>query len=138
MSNETRPAARKWLTRPAVARRLGTSVASVRRLEGRLLHPERNERGVWLFALDEVERLAASYAPKHRRRSISDGEVAARAFQLFESGHDLTQIVVRLRQHPHVIRILYEEWQTDLATGHYERQAEKDHRELQRAMRLLR
>jgi len=41
------------LTRSQVARRLGKSVATVRRLEGMELYPRRDWRGVWRF--DEAE-----------------------------------------------------------------------------------
>jgi hypothetical protein len=47
------------LSRIEVARRLGKSVATVRRLEGVELHPTRDSSGVHRFDPDEVERLAA-------------------------------------------------------------------------------
>ncbi len=46
------------MTRTDVARRLGKSVATVRRLEGVELHPTVDEGGVHLFEEAEVERLA--------------------------------------------------------------------------------
>lgn len=46
------------MTRKQVAVRLGKSLATVRRLEGVLLHPVRNARGVYRFNPDEVEELA--------------------------------------------------------------------------------
>jgi len=46
------------LTRSQVARRLGKSLATVRRLEKRVLRPERGRSGTWLFDPDLVERLA--------------------------------------------------------------------------------
>jgi hypothetical protein len=45
------------LTRIQVARRLGKSIATVRRLEGRVLFPSRDWRGVHLFDDWEVEQL---------------------------------------------------------------------------------
>ena len=45
------------LTRIQVARRLGKSIATVRRLEGRVLFPHRDWRGVHRFDEWEVERL---------------------------------------------------------------------------------
>lgn len=45
------------LTRSQVARRLGKSIATVRRLEDRALHPVRGARGVRLFDEWEVDRL---------------------------------------------------------------------------------
>src|SRR4051812_29472397 len=49
-----------WLTRSQVARRLGKSVATVRRLETSVLQPKRGRSGTWLFDPDHVERLARS------------------------------------------------------------------------------
>src|SRR5689334_12598155 len=53
------------LTRTQVARRLSKSVATVRRLEGHLLHPRRDWRGVYRFDSYEVEQLRA--APQRMR-----------------------------------------------------------------------
>jgi len=46
------------MTRRQVAKRLGKSLATVRRLEGNRLHPVRDVRGVHHFDPDEVEALA--------------------------------------------------------------------------------
>jgi hypothetical protein len=54
------------MTRGQVARRLGKSLATVRRLEGILLHPERDARGVHHFDENEVDALADR---------IADGDV---------------------------------------------------------------
>jgi hypothetical protein len=48
------------LTRAQVARRLGKSIATVRRLEGSQLHPRRDASGVFRFDEAEVSRLAAA------------------------------------------------------------------------------
>jgi hypothetical protein len=47
------------VTRQQVARLLRKSVATVRRLEGVLLHPVEDSKGVWRSDLAEVEQLAA-------------------------------------------------------------------------------
>src|SRR5262245_59629875 len=46
------------LRRSQVARRLGRSVATVRRLEGAVLFPERDRRGIYRFDEGEVADLA--------------------------------------------------------------------------------
>jgi len=46
------------MTRKQVAQRLGKSLATVRRIEGVLLHPTQDARGVHRFNCDEVEALA--------------------------------------------------------------------------------
>jgi glycine/D-amino acid oxidase-like deaminating enzyme len=54
------------LTRSQVAVRLRRSIATVRRLEGHVLHPRRDARGTYQFSSDEVDRLLASPAKAHR------------------------------------------------------------------------
>jgi hypothetical protein len=54
------------VTRRQVAARLGKSIATVRRIEGELLHPIRNARGVYLFHVHEVEVL---------KRAVDAGKV---------------------------------------------------------------
>jgi hypothetical protein len=49
-----------------VARRLGRSLATVRRMEGVALHPTRSQRGVWLFDEAEVEEVARDVADSGR------------------------------------------------------------------------
>jgi len=46
------------MTRKQVASRLGKSVATVRRIEGVLLYPTRDSRGVHRFDVSEVDALA--------------------------------------------------------------------------------
>jgi hypothetical protein len=48
------------MTRKQVAVRLGKSIATIRRIEGSLLHPARDDRGVYRFDRDEVEALAVA------------------------------------------------------------------------------
>jgi hypothetical protein len=55
------------LTRSQVARRLGKSVATVRRIEGVLLAPMRDRRGIYRFEEDEVADLV---------RDIDRGDVS--------------------------------------------------------------
>jgi len=55
------------MTRQQVAKRLGKSLATVRRLEGVRLNPIRDARGVYQFDPDEVEALA---------EAVGDGTVA--------------------------------------------------------------
>ena len=54
------------MTRQQVAQRLGKSLATVRRIEGTLLHPTRDARGQYRFDDSEVEDVA---------RRIESGEV---------------------------------------------------------------
>ncbi len=54
------------LTRGQVARRIGRSIATVRRLEGTKLHPVVNANGVRLFDPSEVSQLAREVATTGR------------------------------------------------------------------------
>ena len=51
------------LTRASVAKRLGKSIATVRRMEGIELHPIVDERGIHWFEVCEVDALRASCGP---------------------------------------------------------------------------
>lgn len=51
------------LTRSQVANKLGISVTSVRRLEGKKLHPKTREDGVHIFDLNEVEAIRITITP---------------------------------------------------------------------------
>jgi hypothetical protein len=111
------------LTRNDVASILGISVAKVRRMEGRELHP-RFVGGKWLFALDEVTKLQHSPSPTTRRPQ-SDGELAAELFRRFDRGQSLRQIIRDCQQSPKVVQALYRDWATPLG-GRPEADAEDE------------
>lgn len=69
------PAAPTLMTRGQVARSLGRSLATVRRIEGSLLHPRLLD-GVWRFESREVEALTAEVRAG-RRRLIGDFPISA-------------------------------------------------------------
>ena len=72
------------LTRGQVAKRLGKSIATVRRMEGGALHPKQDLNGIFRFDPTEVERVLrqpsrASAQPAMSRRSEwFESEVATR------------------------------------------------------------
>ena len=115
---------RRWLTRTEAAKRLGTTIAGIRRLEGKALFPE-NIAGIERFRPSEIAAILESRAPfskpvspKPRRpRWRNLGEEAAAAFALFAEGKDLREIVATLRVCPERVRTLYHHWNTDLDTG---------------------
>jgi hypothetical protein len=60
------------LTRTQVARRIGKSLATVRRLEGVQLHPHVDANGVHRFEVREVELLARRlHSPRSRANEVS-------------------------------------------------------------------
>src|SRR3954453_9539338 len=86
-----------WLTRSEVAEVLRVSVTTVRRLQGRELHPQRSEEGVYLFDPSEVDELCARRPPPPEPRDCRDpGELAAEAFKLLRDGADVRDLVIAL------------------------------------------
>jgi hypothetical protein len=115
---------RRWLTRTEAAKRLGTTIAGIRRLEGKTLFPE-NIAGIERFCPSEIAAilkmrspLPNPVSPKPRRpRWRNLGEEAASVFALFAEGKDLREIVAALHVCPERVRTLYHHWSTDLETG---------------------
>jgi hypothetical protein len=116
------------LTRKQVADRLGISVSAVRRMEGKTLHPVRDDRGRLRFAPTELPRGPVTKRAPRRTASASPGEQAARVFEAFRAGHSLRHIVTRLRVEPRKVRELYAEWQLDLMGGERRREEEVQRR----------
>jgi hypothetical protein len=84
------------LTRGRAAALLGVSPSTVRRLEGRALRPIVRADGVHVFNAEEVQAVAKSRAASGA--SLSAGEVAARACELFRHGKGAVDVVIALRQ----------------------------------------
>jgi hypothetical protein len=120
------------LTRDDVAKRLGTSVSTVRRLEGSKLHPVITATGVRRFKPDDVERVAAALAANQntprdaekaavRAAELPKGELAALVFERLEQRHSLAEIVIALRVPPEDVRELYHAWLVGLWAGELQR-----------------
>jgi AcrR family transcriptional regulator len=116
------------LTRDDVAKRLGVSVSTVRRLEGSKLHPVVTNTGVRRFKPADVEQLAASLAvtqnkprnddkPVIRAPERTKGELAAAVFERLEQRHSLAEIVIALHVTPEEVRELYHAWLVGLWAG---------------------
>src|SRR5438477_12592565 len=65
------------LTRSQVARRLGVSVTTLRRMEGAQLHPEKGPGGVRLFDVAEVEAAFVRFRTVRQGATGGGGEIAA-------------------------------------------------------------
>ena len=115
---------RRWLTRTEAAKRLGTTSAGIRRLEGKKLFPE-TIAGIARFRPSEIAAILRSRPPLSnpvspklgRPRWRNLGEEAAAVFALFAEGKDLPEIVATLHVCPERVRTLYHHWITDLETG---------------------
>ncbi len=106
------PADGQPYTRSTVAAALRVSITTVRRWEGRLLHPRRGHDGTHLFDATEVESLAQRRpVPVKESGVASPGEIAAAAFALFKEGVTIRDAVIELEQPPDVIQRLHEDWE---------------------------
>ena len=99
------------LTRPVVAEILQVSVATVRRLEGSLLHPQRDQDGAYVFAPAEVQDVARKRPPTSRRHESTSGQVAAAAFALFKQGIGPADAVIELEVPPEEMGRLHSQWE---------------------------
>jgi DNA-binding transcriptional MerR regulator len=120
------------LTRDDVAKRLGVSISTVRRLEGTRLHPAIDDKSVRRFKASDVERLAKELeaeqrSPRNsqqaavRAAEMSKGELAALVFERLEQRHSLSEIVIALRVPPEDVRELYHTWLVGLWAGELQR-----------------
>jgi hypothetical protein len=103
------------LTRHQVSTALQTSIGSVRRLEGKTLHPVRGDDGAWGFDPAEIAAIAAASkdANKSRVPPSAEAALAAEVFTLFNARRPFREVVTIVRQPPHVVRALYKEWHED-------------------------
>jgi DNA-binding transcriptional MerR regulator len=120
------------LTRDDVAKRLGVSISTVRRLEGTRLHPSIDDKSVRRFKASDVERLAKDLqaeqrSPRNAQQAvvrvaeIPKGELAALVFERLEQRHSLSEIVIALRVPPEDVRDLYHTWLVGLWAGELQR-----------------
>jgi hypothetical protein len=99
------------LTRGEVAGLMRLSVTTVRRLEGRELHPRRSPEGVYLFDPREVEQARARRPPPSEpTESREPGDLAAETFRLLRDGVNIRDIVIALRRPPAEIEALHADW----------------------------
>jgi hypothetical protein len=100
------------LTRGKVAEILGVSLATVRRMEGKTLHPRRVD-GAWRFDPEDVARVQRTAKPPANRK-LTSGDLAAKLFHRFDQGQSLRKVVEECHQEPDLVRNLYREWATPL------------------------
>lgn len=116
---EVGPDLSTWLTRVQVTDLIGVSVQTLKAWEARgLLHPRmrpgtREERGRMVYVYDPHE-VAAIPETMRKRAATRDNpdELAAVAFDMFERGCRLSDIVRKLRKRPEEIERLHEQWLT--------------------------
>lgn len=91
----------EWFTRKQAARELGIGESTLRLWHERgSFLPDENRKGVHLYSLKQLNE---------KRRELP-GELAAMAFERFESGLSSVQTVIELRADPGVIGQLYDSY----------------------------
>ena len=78
---------------------MGVSIATVRRMEGAELRPLVID-GKHCFPIEEVDR----------HRKVTDGDLAAQAFQMFNDDKTQVEVVIALKESPERIRKLFQDW----------------------------
>jgi hypothetical protein len=83
-------------------------------MEGTRLHPATGPDGVHLFDEAEVEAAVVTYRGIRARNAAnpkqSDGEIAAAAFELFDGGTSLVEVVKQLQVAPDRVAALHRAW----------------------------
>ena len=119
------------LTRSQVAARLGVSISKVRTMEGKALHPNKID-GVNYFDPSEVDAVAKSQGKK-ATAGLTDGQIAAKVFDMIDHGKELREIVIELEIPPAVVRGLYREWLDDFDKGEERRRDAEQNAKEERA-----
>jgi hypothetical protein len=78
---------------------MGVSVATVRRMEGEELQPILVD-GKHCFDIEDLDR----------HRKVTDGDLAAQAFEMFNADKTQVDVVVALKEPPERIRKLFQDW----------------------------
>src|SRR5882724_9074736 len=101
----------KLLKRGDVARRLGLSQSTVRRMEGKTLQPSLGPRGTRYFVEEHVEAVLV----RIRRTQLAEppdstGALAAQVFERFRCGLNAVDVVKELRIDPDWVETLAADW----------------------------
>ena len=115
------------LTRSTVAAILGVHISTVRRLEGRDLHPVRDANGIHHFDRREVEDLAT----KRGRSGRPAGRMAARVYDLLRDRKSIGEIVYETGLSPQEVRALFEQLTMPLGQRTSEEREAQEEREIQ-------
>lgn len=99
----------RTLTRAEVAKALGCSVPTIRRLEGKTLHPTEDSEGVHRFDPLEVIHLVRDRSAQ-AVDSSKEGERDARVFELLDVGKGVREIVTTLRLPVEVVLKISDQW----------------------------
>jgi hypothetical protein len=107
-----------WLTRQQAADLLDVSHTTIKNWDGGLLHPRKEVRAlpnggsreIWLYDPAELARVPAARRQRAKMIPGDRGEVSARAFELFDEGLALREVVTRLRETPETVEAMHDQW----------------------------
>ncbi len=108
-----------WLLRTEAADLLDVSHTTVKNWDGTFLHPRKvlrdlpngGSRPVWVYDPKELARIPAARRQRAKMMPGDRGEIAARAFEMFDEGASSRVVVMRLREPPETVEILREQWE---------------------------
>jgi len=108
-----------WLTRSQSADLLGVSGTTIKNWGyAGLLHPQKETRAlpnggsreIWVYDPGELSRIPIARRQRVQMVPGDPGEIAARAFELFDDGVPLREVVTRLRETPETVTVLHDQW----------------------------
>ena len=108
--NPKTPEGNRLITRAEVARILGVSGSSVRRMEGRELHPIIVDEVHFHNEMEVRELLMSRSGAQPAAVLTYDAELAAKVFGLLDEGLDSVAIVKKLVIHPEVVEQIEKKW----------------------------
>lgn len=121
--------AARYIGSSAASRLVGISVPTLYTWHDRKLHPKKNDKGNWVYEREEIIEFARWYEknrPRYKKRFLTEGEKAGAAFQLFEGGHTVSHVVMRLDIEPGVAEKWFAKWRRDAQNLPLELEEEKD------------
>jgi hypothetical protein len=106
----------RLLHRKEVAKLMGVSHATVRNLDGSLLHPTVNSDGVYEYTREDVNKAILAYGKRkskksRNRREQNLGRKAAEAFIMFAAGEGLAAVVTALEVTPAQVKQWWRDYQ---------------------------
>jgi hypothetical protein len=108
-----------WLTRSQAADLLGVSHTTMKNWDAAgVLHPRKEKRDlpnggsreIWVYDPRELARVPNARRQRAQMIPGDQGEIAARAFEMFDEGVPLREVVTRLRETPEAVEILHDQW----------------------------
>lgn len=108
-----------WLTRTQAADLLGVSHTTMKNWDAaEILHPRKETRDlpnggsreIWVYDPRELARVPNARRQRAQMMPGDKGEIAARAFELFDEGVSRREVVTRLRETPEAVEVLHDQW----------------------------